>query len=374
MSVLVSRSGFIHLIRWVAAVLVVINHLRSFIFKDFVDLHYANPLVKAFYFITAQGHTAVVVFFVISGYLICDSVIKHILRGDFILKTYFIKRISRLYAVLILALLLTALFDFTGNYFDKYGVYQNHMLFSSLPGSVASAENIRYFLISLFMLQNIIHPPFGSNGPLWSLSYEFWYYILFPLCCIVGFYVFRRLFTIKYFIASIIVLVLVILLLTKAILLYYLIWLAGLIPFFLHLKSRAFKYIIPAVILIYLLCGRILTNILPSELIDGIFGILIAFWISAFDNVIAKNKFYFFNERIASFSYSIYLVHFPFMLMILTLLYNYCGIGFKMLPSITSFSLFFIMLFVIMLFSYLVATLTEYKTPRITHFLIKRFS
>ncbi|WP_158989505.1 acyltransferase [Mucilaginibacter sp. L196] len=374
MNVQVSRSGFIHLIRWFAAVLVVVNHLRSFIFKDFVDLPYSNLLVKAFYFITALGHTAVVVFFVISGYLICDSVVKHTLRGDFILKIYFIKRVSRLYAVLIVALLLTALFDFTGNYFDRFGVYQHHMIFSSLPYNISSTENIGYFLTSLFMLQNIIHPAFGSNGPLWSLSYEFWYYVLFPLCCILFFYFFKRLFNIKYLIGSVIGLILVTLLLTKPILLSYLIWLTGLIPIFLHLKNRAFKYIIPAVTILYLIMSKTIVNFLPPGLIDGLFGILIALWISAFDNVILKNRFYFFNERLASFSYSLYLVHFPFMLMILTLLYNLNGTGFKMVPSIASFSLFFIMLIVIMLFSYLVATFTEYKTPRITHFLIKRFS
>ena len=35
---------------------------------------------------------------------------------------------------------------------------------------------------NLFFLQTIFVPPFGSNAPLWSLSFEFWYYLLFPLC------------------------------------------------------------------------------------------------------------------------------------------------------------------------------------------------
>ena len=30
-------------------------------------------------------------------------------------------------------------------------------------------------------LQMIAVPPYGSNTPLWSLSFEWWYYILFPL-------------------------------------------------------------------------------------------------------------------------------------------------------------------------------------------------
>jgi len=374
MSNQVSRSGFIHALRWVAAVLVVINHLRSFIFKDFAELPSANVFVKGFYFITALGHTAVVVFFIISGYLICDSVIKHIHNGDFVLKTYFIKRVSRLYAVLFVALLLTALFDFTGNHFDRFGVYQNHMVFSSLPHAVLNAENIGYFLTSLFMLQNIVHAPFGSNGPLWSLSYEFWYYVLFPLCCIIVFYLVKRLFNLRLFIAAIVLVALITALITSQMLLYYLIWLCGLIPFFFNLKWRGFKYLIPVIIVGYLLCGKIIGNILPPEMVDGIFGVLIAFWISAFDNVINKNKFYYFNERIASFSYSLYLVHFPFILMVLTLLYNFCGIGFKMVPSVASFLLFFAMLGASLLFSFFIATVTEYKTPRITKYLIKLFA
>jgi peptidoglycan/LPS O-acetylase OafA/YrhL len=33
---------------------------------------------------------------------------------------------------------------------------------------------------NFLFLQNIRVPTFGSNGPLWSLANEFWYYILFP--------------------------------------------------------------------------------------------------------------------------------------------------------------------------------------------------
>jgi peptidoglycan/LPS O-acetylase OafA/YrhL len=33
---------------------------------------------------------------------------------------------------------------------------------------------------NVFFLQTIVVPTFGSNGPLWSLANEFWYYMLFP--------------------------------------------------------------------------------------------------------------------------------------------------------------------------------------------------
>jgi peptidoglycan/LPS O-acetylase OafA/YrhL len=46
--------------------------------------------------------------------------------------------------------------------------------------SVALRSTVPVFLGNFFFLQSIISPVFGSNGPLWSLSYEFWYYIVFP--------------------------------------------------------------------------------------------------------------------------------------------------------------------------------------------------
>jgi peptidoglycan/LPS O-acetylase OafA/YrhL len=40
------------------------------------------------------------------------------------------------------------------------------------------------FIANLAFLQTIVVPVFGSNGPLWSLANEFWYYVAFPLAYI----------------------------------------------------------------------------------------------------------------------------------------------------------------------------------------------
>jgi len=37
------------------------------------------------------------------------------------------------------------------------------------------------FVGNLLYLQSILVMPFGSNGPLWSLAHEFWYYLAFPI-------------------------------------------------------------------------------------------------------------------------------------------------------------------------------------------------
>src|SRR5262249_14488667 len=50
-----------------------------------------------------------------------------------------------------------------------------HML-----GNIAQLLHLPIFLGNLFFLQTILVPTFGTNGPMWSLANEFWYYVLFP--------------------------------------------------------------------------------------------------------------------------------------------------------------------------------------------------
>ena len=63
-------------IRWSAAMLVVVAHARHLLFVDYYLLVYKDPTFlhsisnKLFYFITGLGHEAVVLFFVLSGYLV----------------------------------------------------------------------------------------------------------------------------------------------------------------------------------------------------------------------------------------------------------------------------------------------------------------
>jgi len=53
-------------------------------------------------------------------------------------------------------------------------------------GDSARQLNLSSFFGSLFFLQTRFTTVFGSNSPLWSLFNEFWYYVLFPvLICVV---------------------------------------------------------------------------------------------------------------------------------------------------------------------------------------------
>ena len=183
MKISLAQSDFLNLSRWVAAWLVVAEHARSLVFVDYGQLQSPSLLAKGFYFLTGFGHEAVMVFFVISGYLVGGKVWSLYREERFGWRRYLADRLSRLYAVLFVALVLGAVLDWSGYlFFNSYGLYNK-----GYAGQIAVLGSAPFdrmgwqdFLVNAFFLQTIVGPPFGSNGPLWSLAYEWWYYILFP--------------------------------------------------------------------------------------------------------------------------------------------------------------------------------------------------
>lgn len=134
-----------------------------------------------FYALTSLGHEAVMVFFVLSGFFVGGSVMKQ--KHKFMWSAYSISRLTRLWLVLIPAILFTYIVDqiiqtlhpevFAGS-------------FSNIWASGPSKENeysrdLVTFLGNIFFQQTIVVSVFGSNSPLWSLANEFYYYFLFPV-------------------------------------------------------------------------------------------------------------------------------------------------------------------------------------------------
>ena len=114
------------------------------------------------------AHAAVVVFFVISGYVIAFTAA----RRDAGPRHYAVARLSRLYSVLLPALLITAVIEMVG-------VASNPAVAARYVHAYSWA---RYGLSAVFGNESgwwSAAPPI--NSPLWSLSYEFWYYTLFGL-------------------------------------------------------------------------------------------------------------------------------------------------------------------------------------------------
>jgi peptidoglycan/LPS O-acetylase OafA/YrhL len=177
------RDHILDLVRGLSALMVMLGHLRGFIFLQFGDLRSAGFLTKGFYFATGLGHQAVMVFFVLSGYFVGGSILSALSKDRFIWRGYAAARFTRLWMVLVPALVLTFGIDLLGSYWTP-GAYAGelHASFMSGPTSDQPAvHDIMTFLGNLCFVQTVSVPVYGSNGPLWSLANEFWYYVMFPL-------------------------------------------------------------------------------------------------------------------------------------------------------------------------------------------------
>lgn len=149
----ISTSIFLDILRFTAACVVFLSHVTEHNFNA------VWPWLP-------WGHEAVVVFFVISGF-----VIAHVVNGrerDY--REYMAARLGRLYSVVLPALALTALLD-------GFGRQLAPSLYASVPSDHGA---LRLLVNGLFLQQNwnLTVIPL-SNGPFWSLGFEFWYYLIF---------------------------------------------------------------------------------------------------------------------------------------------------------------------------------------------------
>jgi peptidoglycan/LPS O-acetylase OafA/YrhL len=176
-------SDHLDFIRGLSALVVVIYHVRYRFFLDYVDVPERDFTTRFFYSITAFGHDAVMVFFVLSGFFICGSILGDRMSGRWEWRRYLLNRMVRLYVVLLPAIVLTLSVDSIGLRF-----FGSHVAYTGLAQdwrhdffNVADRLSANITLGNLTFLQTILVTPLGSNDALWSLSFEFWYYLLFPM-------------------------------------------------------------------------------------------------------------------------------------------------------------------------------------------------
>jgi peptidoglycan/LPS O-acetylase OafA/YrhL len=174
-------SVHLDMIRGAAALAVLVGHVRGLFFITYHDLLRPSLPLAALYAATGLGHQAVIVFFVLSGFFIVSSIADAWERQQWSWTVYLVNRIARLSLVLAPALVLTWLADRIGQAMNASAWFYHQPLAFYFAVSPSYYDTIQNFIGNLFYLQGILVQPFGSNGPLWSLSYEFWYYLLFPL-------------------------------------------------------------------------------------------------------------------------------------------------------------------------------------------------
>ncbi|RZL46323.1 MAG: acyltransferase [Pedobacter sp.] len=347
------RSQMLDLLRWVSAFLVLIGHIRSILFEDFKSEH-ATIFHKFIYFITGFGSQAVFVFFVLSGYLVCQSILKQYRAKTFQLKNYTVNRLTRIYIVLIPALLFTLLFDSLGSWIDQEHIYTGSTVISSLKADPLSRLDVFHFITSLGMLQNITLPIYGSNGPLWSLNFEVIYYAIIPF--IIGLFFIKE---VKSIVIYIIIISLFLYLMPRFILLSMSIWLCGLLPIFIKKEYLFLKYgcLIGLSILLYISRTHVSTPV------DNFFiALTVGLFISTVNDTEIIQNPTFIHKKLASFSYSLYLVHYPFCLFILVFVNRFVTPAIKIRMNIESLLIFALIILLTGAFARFIAYFTEDKT------------
>jgi peptidoglycan/LPS O-acetylase OafA/YrhL len=318
-----AASAHLDLIRGLAAWAVMWGHLRALFFVDFQHIVRNSPWLRVLYFFSGFGHEAVMVFFVLSGFFISSTIVSRWIAGNWSWRDYAIDRSSRLYVVLIPALLLGCVWDKAGSsIFASTGLYSG-----PLEGFGAAIAQNRItpgiFLGNLVFLQTVVCPTFGSNGPLWSLANEFWYYILFPVALAAG--IAWRVNSTRRAILLTILAVILAIFLGSEILLGFLIWLAGAVVVLVFSNCRFLGK--GWLVLYFLVCSLVLSACLGaartgySVVLGSDLGVGLAFSLFLFGvlqmEIGTGHGFYPRTAHtIAGFSYSLYVLHFPFLLLL----------------------------------------------------------
>ncbi len=118
-----------------------------------------------------HSHAGVVLFFVLSGFVIAWSVDK---SEELTWRKYYVDRFSRIYSVLPIAILFTAIIDSIGGGLSN--AYGNPLL-------IPQEHYWLRLFVNLFSVQGFqgYRVQFGSNPALWSIGYECFYYLVFGL-------------------------------------------------------------------------------------------------------------------------------------------------------------------------------------------------
>ncbi len=129
------------------------------------------------------GHQAVLFFFVLSGFVIHLKYAKNIVANGspaFNVKDYLVKRIKRIYPPFLLAMLITFVLDHIGSNLNHIILYNGNAQDEILNEIVEKKHDLVTLIGNLFFIRTEDIGVWGSNGPSWSLKYEWWFYMIYP--------------------------------------------------------------------------------------------------------------------------------------------------------------------------------------------------
>lgn len=163
--------AFLNLVRFGGAMLVLFGHARL---HSVGDIGSGSTAEWIFSVGTGLAHQGVILFFVISGFLVGGKLYQAE-RPNFI-QNYAVDRISRIYVVAIPAILLAFLLV-------QYA-YATFGISLKLKGDACVRPDMGDLLGSLAFVQQQFGVNICYNSPLWSLIYEVFYYAFFGMLAV----------------------------------------------------------------------------------------------------------------------------------------------------------------------------------------------
>jgi peptidoglycan/LPS O-acetylase OafA/YrhL len=360
-------SRFIMLARWAAAFAVLIAHVSNlFINENDIMTAPHGPGAYVWWFFHGFSHEAVVVFFVISGFLVGGSLIEKSRGSQPFLAKYFVDRVARIYIVLVPVLLIGLLLDTLGRQlFGGLGPYE-------LPGFAFGLNVLGWNMLNM---QGTFAPTFGTNFPLWSLGFEFWYYVACPLLLLP---LLRGAPLIRWGgFGCGVALALTFGISAEFFLLGGGIWAAGAVTRALKRPFVRSKFLALGIFLVVLVAARLIfhDNVkLPAALV-AISDSTVAL---AFCNLLLTLRFaasgewavtrWRLHKPLSEFSYSLYACHFPILLFLAACADFIAGIGWRaQAPTALHWIVAFGAIALTLCLSWLLARVTEARTADVRH-------
>jgi peptidoglycan/LPS O-acetylase OafA/YrhL len=219
-------------------------------------------------------------------------------------------------------------------------------------------------------LQTILVSSLGSNGPLWSLANEWWYYVLFGLLMLA-----YRLGPVPVRLAMVGAIVAMMIVLPLEISLWFVIWGVGVAVAVLDRYWSGWRFYTGAGVAIVCFLAvrwadaRLIQPGTTGELARGFAVDLVVALGYSMVLVCAKNlkklRMSGAHHALASFSYTVYLVHFPAMVFVAAFMKDVLDIGFERRPTAATMTYALALLVILYGYAWMFAAFTEAHTNAI---------
>ena len=183
-----NRLVFLDGLRGLAAFYVLVFHARWLLWEGYLTGYVTHPdhyslvgKVLAHVFLAfSYGHQMVMLFFVLSGFVIHLRYATRLKQQDsarFGWRAYVWRRAKRLYPPLLFTMILTFGLDQLG----KVWGFPIYSMPTVLNLDIRPIHDPLTAVGNLLFTMSVYVAPWGMNGALWSLAYEWWFYMIYPI-------------------------------------------------------------------------------------------------------------------------------------------------------------------------------------------------